>query len=78
MTISDNSLFIYHSGNDMSYILIYVDDIILTTLSDSLREYIMSKPCFKFVMKDLDPLSYFQGISITRHSGGIFLSQKNM
>jgi len=27
--ISDHSLFIYHHGNDTTYILIYVDDIIL-------------------------------------------------
>ena len=27
-------------------------------------------------MKDLGPLSYFMGISVTRYSGGIFLSHK--
>ncbi|KAF9660817.1 hypothetical protein SADUNF_Sadunf19G0003100 [Salix dunnii] len=27
-------------------------------------------------MKDLGPISYFLGISVTRHSGGLFLSQK--
>jgi len=29
----------------------------------------------EFSMKDLGPLSYFLGISVTRHSVGIFLSQ---
>lgn len=29
-SISDNSLFIYRKGNDMAYLLLYVDDIILT------------------------------------------------
>jgi hypothetical protein len=35
----------------------------------------MSKLSSEFSTKDLDPLSYFLGISVTRHSGGIFLSQ---
>ena len=69
-------LFIYHNGNDMAYILLYVDDIILIASSDSLREHIMSKLSSEFAMKDLGPLSYFLGISVIRHSGGIFLSQK--
>jgi hypothetical protein len=36
----------------------------------------MSKLGSEFAMKDLGPLSYFLGISVTRHSGGLFLSQK--
>jgi hypothetical protein len=36
----------------------------------------MSKLDSEFAMKDLGPLSYFLGISVTRHSGGLFLSQK--
>jgi len=32
----------------------------------------------EFAMKDLGPLGYFLGgITITRHAGGLFLSQKN-
>ena len=27
-------------------------------------------------MKDLEPLNYFLGITVTRHDGGLFLSQK--
>ncbi|XP_057432530.1 uncharacterized mitochondrial protein AtMg00810-like [Lotus japonicus] len=29
----------------------------------------------EFAMKDLGPLSYFLGIAVTRHAGGLFLSQ---
>jgi len=29
----------------------------------------------EFAMKDLGPIIYFLGISVTRHSGGLFLSQ---
>lgn len=74
--IFDHSLFIYHNGNDMAYILLYVDDIILTTSSDSLCEYIMFKLSSKFAVNDLGRLSYFLGIYVILHSGGISLSHK--
>ncbi|XP_021749912.1 uncharacterized protein LOC110715633 [Chenopodium quinoa] len=72
---SDNSLFIYSHGRDLTYILLYVDDIVLTTSSDTLRTTIMSCLSSEFAMTDLGPLSSFLGISVTRHSGGLFLSQ---
>jgi hypothetical protein len=72
---SDHSLFIYRRGSDMAYILLYVDDIILITSSHDLRKSIMALLASEFAMKDLGPLSYFLGISVTRHDGGLFLSQ---
>lgn len=36
----------------------------------------MTMLSFEFSMKDLGSLSYFLGISITRTSSGLFLSQK--
>jgi hypothetical protein len=77
-SISDHSLFIYHHGNDIAYILLYVDDIILTASSNALRDSIMSKLGSEFAMKDLGPLSYFLGISVTRHSGGHFSLSKEI
>ena len=74
--ICDHSLFIYHQGNDTMYILLYIDDILLTASFDALRNSIMSKLSVEFSMKDLGPLSYFLGISVTKHTSGIFLSQK--
>jgi hypothetical protein len=61
----------------MAYILLYVDDIILTTSTDDLRKSIMMLLASEFAMKDLGPLSYFLGIAVTRHTGGLFLCQKN-
>ena len=74
--IYDHSLFVFHHGLDTAYILLYVDDIILTASSDALRYSIMSKLSSEFAMKDLGPLSYFMGISVTKHTGGLFLSQR--
>ncbi|KAJ9566206.1 hypothetical protein OSB04_002172 [Centaurea solstitialis] len=50
---SDHSLSVYRKGNDMAYLLLYVDDIILTTSSNSLRKSIMSLLADEFAMKDL-------------------------
>lgn len=72
----DTSLFIFSKGSDMAYILLYVDDIILTTSSDALRCSIMALLSSEFAMKDLGSLNYFLGIAVTRHKGGMFLSQR--
>ncbi|KAJ9547690.1 hypothetical protein OSB04_020233 [Centaurea solstitialis] len=72
---SDNSLFVYRHGHDVAYLLLYVDDIILTASSDTLRRRIISRLGSEFAMKDLGPLSYFLGISVKQHQNGLFLSQ---
>lgn len=54
-----------------------MDDIILTASSNALRKsIIISLLSFEFSIKDLSPLSYFLGIAVTRHKGGLFLSHK--
>jgi len=62
----------------MAYILLYVDDIILITSTHALRKSIMSLLESKFAMKDLGPLSYFLGIVVSRHPGGLFLVKDPM
>ncbi|KAK9135785.1 hypothetical protein Syun_015115 [Stephania yunnanensis] len=74
---SDNSLFLYCHGQDTAYILLYVDDIILTASSDYLRLGIMSKLATEFAMKDLGPLSYFLGIAVSRDKNSLFMSQSS-
>ncbi|XP_021757146.1 uncharacterized protein LOC110722187 [Chenopodium quinoa] len=73
---SDTSLFIYRVGKDVAYLMLYVDDIILTTSNDALRRSIMFRLSSEFSMKDFSPLDYFLGIIVTRHKGGLFLSQQ--
>ncbi|KAJ9542328.1 hypothetical protein OSB04_028834 [Centaurea solstitialis] len=74
-SISDHSLFIYAHDQDTAYLLLYVDDIVLTTSSERLRKHIISRLSTEFSMKDLGRLSYFLGIAMTRHKDGLFLSQ---
>ena len=75
-SLCDNSLLIYKQGTSTAYLLLYVDDIVLASSSDDLRTTIISKLKSEFSMTDLGPLNYFLGIAVTRHSGGLFLSQK--
>ena len=72
----DNSLFILRHGPDTSYLLIYVDDIILTASSEALRLRIMHHLSAEFAMKDLGPLNYFLGIKVIRQANSMFLSQQ--
>ncbi|GKE82236.1 ribonuclease H-like domain-containing protein, partial [Tanacetum coccineum] len=72
----DSSLFIYQNGSEVAYLLIYVDDIVLTASSTNLLRRIISSLYKEFDMTDLGALNYFLGISVTRDSTGMFLSQK--
>nr|GFC51695.1 ribonuclease H-like domain-containing protein [Tanacetum cinerariifolium] len=62
-------------GNDIAYLLLYCDDIILTASSASLLQHLISSSHSEFSMSDLRPLNYFLGISAKRTSSGLFLSQ---
>ncbi|GKC91550.1 ribonuclease H-like domain-containing protein [Tanacetum coccineum] len=70
----DSLLFIYKHGSEIAYLLIYVDDIVLTASSTDLLRRIISSLHKEFDMTDLGRLNYFLGISDTRDSTGIFLS----
>lgn len=72
----DTSLFIYKQGTSLAYLLLYVVDIVLTASSDSLCSTIIAKLSSEFAMTDLDPLSFFLGVSATRFSSCIFLTQE--
>ncbi|GJX34950.1 ribonuclease H-like domain-containing protein [Tanacetum coccineum] len=72
----DSFLFIYRQGTDTAYLLLYVDDIVLTASSQDLLQQIICSLHQEFSMTDLGSLNYFLGISVTRDSSGMFLSQK--
>ncbi|XP_062182074.1 uncharacterized mitochondrial protein AtMg00810-like [Phragmites australis] len=73
---SDTSLFIFRSGFDMVYLLLYVDDIVLTASSEALLHWTIQSLQSEFSMKDLGSLHHFLGISVTRSSTGLQLSQR--
>ncbi|XP_021985224.1 uncharacterized mitochondrial protein AtMg00810-like [Helianthus annuus] len=74
---SDGTLERYKAHLDVGYLLIYVDDIILTISSEKLRVDIMAQLASEFDIKDLGPLSHFLGINVSRHQNRMFLSQQS-
>ena len=74
---SDTSLYVYDKGKDRAYILLYVDDILLTASSPRLRETIASKLKQEFEMSDNGKLTYFLGVKVDHKAGGMFLSQSS-
>ncbi|XP_021995754.1 uncharacterized mitochondrial protein AtMg00810-like [Helianthus annuus] len=73
--VCDTSLFIYHHGNHLAYLLLYVDDIILTASSNDLLQRIIRSLTAEFKMTDLGSLHHFLGIAVTKQHNGLFLSQ---
>nr|GEU70832.1 hypothetical protein [Tanacetum cinerariifolium] len=65
-----------NSGDDITFLLLYVDYIVLTASSDRLLQQIIASLHREFSMTDLGALNYFLGILVTRDSSGIFLSQR--
>nr|GEW06691.1 hypothetical protein [Tanacetum cinerariifolium] len=63
-------------GTNTAYLLLYVDDIVLTASSESLLQQIIRSLHQEFAMTYLGSLNYFLGISVTRDSSSLFLSQK--
>ncbi|GJU41914.1 ribonuclease H-like domain-containing protein [Tanacetum coccineum] len=63
-------------GSQVAYLLIYVDDIILTASSPVLLQHIVDSLHKEFDMTDLGALNYFLGISAVHHPTWLFLSQK--
>jgi hypothetical protein len=73
---SDTSLFVFRHGSDTVYLLLYVDDIILTASSTKLLRRTISALQREFVMKDLGPLHHFLGITVERRPDGLLLHQR--
>ncbi|KAK1415538.1 hypothetical protein QVD17_31321 [Tagetes erecta] len=72
---SDNSLFIYNQGGNRAFLLLYVDDIVLTASNVQLLQSIIKTLSREFAMTDLGTLHHFLGITATRSDKGLFLSQ---
>jgi hypothetical protein len=63
---SDTSLFIYRRGEDTVYLLLYVDDIVLTASTTDLLQRTIIALQREFAMKDLGPLHHFLGLTAER------------
>jgi hypothetical protein len=73
---SDTSLFIYWHGGDIVYLLLYLDDIVITASSDALLHRVITLLQHEFAMKDLGDVHHFLGLLVFCHHDGLFLCQR--
>ena len=75
-TYVDTSLFVFNNNGTILYLLVYVDDIIITSNdAEAVQTFIqLLSQCFS--LKDLGALSYFLGVEVTPHRHGLFLCQR--
>uniref|UniRef100_A0A2N9GHS0 Reverse transcriptase Ty1/copia-type domain-containing protein n=1 Tax=Fagus sylvatica TaxID=28930 RepID=A0A2N9GHS0_FAGSY len=72
---SDSSLFIYKTKFLTIYILIYVDDIIITSSKPAAIDDLLHSLTHDFAVKDLGTLNFFLGVEVISNPHGIILSQ---
>jgi hypothetical protein len=63
---ADTLLFIYNKSGVTIFLLVYVDDIIVTSSSQSAIMALLDVLHLEFALKDLGNLHYFLGIQVTR------------
>jgi hypothetical protein len=72
---SDSSLFIFRHGTTVLYLLLYVDDIILTSSNPDAITALITALASAFELKDLGRLTYFLGLQIDYRTTGLFVHQ---
>ncbi|GKA05251.1 ribonuclease H-like domain-containing protein, partial [Tanacetum coccineum] len=70
------SLYGLKQGTDTAYLLLYVDDIVLTASLEVLLQQLIGLLHLEFSMTDIGLLNYIMGISVGRNSSRMFLSQR--
>ncbi|XP_022024683.1 uncharacterized mitochondrial protein AtMg00810-like [Helianthus annuus] len=73
----NHSVFVYQQDpSNIAYLLLYVDDIVLTASNEKLLQSIIGNLSREFAMTDLGRLHHFLGIKVDQLKNGIFLSQQ--
>ena len=73
---ADSFLFINHKPGVTLYLLVYVDDIIVTRSSPAEVSTLIATLAARFSLKDLGCLNYFLGVEVIPSTADIFLSQR--
>jgi hypothetical protein len=68
---SDTSLFVHHHEAEIAYLLLYVDDIVLTASSQSLLRRLVDALQREFPVKDLCVLHHFLGVTAEPRPSGL-------
>ncbi|XP_071680467.1 uncharacterized protein [Lolium perenne] len=73
---ADTSLFIYNKSGIIIFVLVYVDDIIVTSSSNKAITALLQDLGSAFALKDLGDLHFFLGIEVKKFNQGIMLTQE--
>ncbi|PKU78369.1 Retrovirus-related Pol polyprotein from transposon TNT 1-94 [Dendrobium catenatum] len=76
-SMADPSLLTYKNNDTRMYLLVYVDDILITGNNSEAISNLISKLAARFNLKDLGLANQFLGISIHYANNSYFLSQKS-
>jgi hypothetical protein len=74
-TLVDTKLFLFHQGVVHLFLLVYVDNILVTRTHVSFIASLLAKLRTDFALKDLGELNYFLGIQVHRESSGLHMRQ---
>ena len=72
---ADHSLFFLNTKSDTIYLLLYVDDMLLTGSSPYGVQRVVDQLNQKFSLKDLGEVKHFLGIEVSKTTQGLHLSQ---
>ena len=73
---ADTSLFLYQKSGITIFLLIYVDDIIVTSSSSEAISVLLDDLRKDYALKDLGDLHYFLGIDVRHTSSALGLTQE--
>ena len=74
----DKSLYTVNRDGDVAYVLIYVDDLLITGVSNGVIDHVVQSIQKEFEIKDLGDVSTFLGIEVEKDAAGDFyVSQRN-
>jgi reverse transcriptase-like protein len=71
---SDHTLFLKKVNDEMTYLIIYVDDMVITGDNEEEIKDLKEKHFKEFEIKDLKNLKYFLSIEVFRSKKGIFIN----
>ena len=71
-----HTFFFKRDGDDITLLIVYVDDMIVTGSNPKEVEKLQSHLAKEFEMKDLGNLKYLLGIKVSRSKHELFLSQR--